>query len=803
MPAVQLEAIVVAGGPVVIDFTTTANGARLGQQEFELIPSDRSFRDLLRVMPHTYESTHGDGINVNGSTGIENMYFVDGINTTDPYLAATSTELPYNFVQEIQLLSGGYEAEFGRSLGGIVNVVTRSGGNEFHGSVFGYFNNHSLTAEERLGIGGRQSRGANVYDFGFALGGPVVRERLWFFAAYDPTFRNADIEIDRFGFFEEKGTDHLFAGKLTWSPQQNTRAVLSVLGDISRADRVHPGPFTNPDSLVNPGALLNRFEDGGVSTSLVVTRDIAGQWLVNASLGYQYRNLYDGPRAGDDSARATEVVPINLTQAIQVFSGGFGEWIDADNSRFSAKLSATRFLADHTLKAGLEWEATATDERNGNTSPGVIIINLIVPDDPAACQNNPFFFTCRHFAIFLEPVETDVSGRFPAAFIQDSWKATDRLTVNLGVRWDAQYWVGTDGQVAQRITDQWQPRTGFTYDLTGRGDHKLSGSFGRFYQQTALRLVSTRANGVDQNGFRFYDGDPRTGGQPVGEFVSCCSIEVERDGLRGSHFDEFSLGYESLFDDRYHIGVRGVYRTLRDAVQPGRCDQDPASPNACGPGGESGTGNPGRGILTYLDPVERVYRAVEFSLAIVGDRRYSLSANYVLSRNSGNYPGAHDQDQGNFFFPSNNRSYQFRSQMVNNNGPLPNDHSHAFKLWGSYQFARGFRGGGFFTVSSGVPISRLSLVQEIGLAPGFITPRGSEGRTPTIWDFDLRVSYTLQGSGARPRFTLDILNAGNTRGTLGVDNMFERFGGRDNPNWGRPRSHQDPRTVRLGVELLF
>jgi len=804
-----LDPIVITGRADAIDYSTPAFGARLATGEFEVLPTDRSFRDLLRFAPQTVESPHGDGTNIAGSTGIENMYFVDGVNTTDPYLAATSTLLPHDFVQEVQLLTGGYDAEFGRSLGGIINVVTRSGGNAWHGSVFGYFNNHSLTAEERVGVGGRASQGENVYDVGFTLGGPLVRDRLWFFGAYDPTFRNADVSVDRFGLFGESRTDHLFAGKLTWSPRSNTRAVLSVLGDVTRADRVHPGPFTVPDSLFNPGPLLNRYEDGGVTTSLVVTRDVGGRWLLEGAAGYQRRRLFDGPRAGDDSARVATQIFLPGNRAIEAFSGGYGEQLDAINSRFSARVSATRFLDRHTLKAGLEYEGTATVERSANTPPGVILDFEAFPVDPVLCRDSAttVFGACRYAVIYLDPVASNVGGRYPAAYVQDAWRATSRLTVNLGLRWDAQFWIGTDGSVAQRITNEWQPRAGFSYDLSGRGVRRLSGSVGRFYMQTPNRLIATVANGNDVNGFVWYDDNPLAGGQPVAasNAVFCCSIQPEVAGLRGAHYDEVTLGYDALVRSRWRFGVRGVYRTLREAIQPGRCDPfDPTSIVACGPGDAAGLGNPGSGFLGYLDPVKRNYSSLEFRFGIEGDPRYALTASYVLSRNRGNYPGAHDQDQGNFFFPSDNRSYWFAPQMANNTGLLPNDRTHVVKLRGAYVLGGGLTAGGWFTLQSGVPTSRLALLPlDVGLNPTFMTPRGSEGRTPTITRLDLRLGYETARWGPDARMTLDVFNVLNSRRALWVENVYSRRDGTVTGTWGTPRIYQAPRTARLGLDLMF
>ena len=799
--AIELAPIEVSGRPV-IDFASAQFGAHLERSEFELIPSGRSFRDLLRLAPFTTESPHGDGTNIVGATGIENMYFVDGVNTTDPYLAATSTQLPRDFVEVVEVREGGFEAEYGRSTGGIINVVTRSGGDQWHGTVFGNFNNQALTAEELIGVGGRRSSGANVYDFGADAGGPLVRNRLWFYGAYDPTFTRRDVGVARFGLFPDERVDHLFAGKLTWSPQADTRVVLSVLGDITRADRVRPGPFTNPDSLLGAGPLLNRYEDGGISTSLVLTRDFGGAWLLEASLGVQTRNLYDGPGAGDDSARVSQIVSVD-SQTIEVMSGGFGEWLDARSRRASGRMAVTRFAGRHAVKAGVELETTSSTERNGNAAPGVVIALLDTPDDPVACRAGPSDSTCRYLVIALTPQDAPIAGRFPAAFLQDTWRATDRLTLLAGLRWDGQYWVGTDGNVAQRITNQWQPRLGVTFDLRGDGKQRLSASAGRFYQQTALRLVDNVANTVTENDLVYWDGDPFAGGQPVAGsgFPLCCSIMDSN--IQGTHSDELSLGYDGLVSRRLRLGIRGVYRTLREAIQPGDCGSvDPMYPIQCPPGAARIAGNPGSGALRFLDPVRRVYRGFEVMAELVGDPRNALHVSYVLSRNSGNYPGAHDQDVGNFFFPSDNRAYWYPSQMPNNSGPLPNDHTHTLKAWGAHAFSDAFGVGAFLQLQTGAPRSRLGLVPGPGIATTFLTPRGSEGRLPTVWTLDLRGTYRFDAFGP-VRMTLDVLNVANRRTALAVQNLFQRELGGTSPNWGQPTAYQSPRTIRVGMKAEF
>src|SRR5207253_8619668 len=128
--AVEIPEVVVSAATPVIDPVSAASGATLDSSQFLSLPSDRSFRSLIAYVPQANPSFYnGDGVNIGGSTGLENAFFVDGMDVTVG--AGTSVDLPFNFVQAIQATTGGYEAEFGRALSAVVNVVTPSGGNRF------------------------------------------------------------------------------------------------------------------------------------------------------------------------------------------------------------------------------------------------------------------------------------------------------------------------------------------------------------------------------------------------------------------------------------------------------------------------------------------------------------------------------------------------------------------------------------------------------------------------------------------------------------------------------------------------
>jgi outer membrane receptor for ferrienterochelin and colicin len=132
-------------------------------------------------------------VSFSGATSVESSYVVEGINTTDTAFGGQSTNLPNEFIEETEVIAGGYSAEFGRSTGGVINVVTKQGGNKFRGSVFGYFTPGQLVSDAvpvlSAGTAIGQELNLNYQaDMGFELGGPIIKDKLWFHVGYNPSF---------------------------------------------------------------------------------------------------------------------------------------------------------------------------------------------------------------------------------------------------------------------------------------------------------------------------------------------------------------------------------------------------------------------------------------------------------------------------------------------------------------------------------------------------------------------------------------------------------------------------------------
>lgn len=274
--------IVTAKQTATVDQGSTTTGILLEKELLEKIPLGRTFESALMMAPGSVNSNIGDvGIGFGGATGVENNYLIDGMNTTNPGFGSSGTSLPPEFLEQLEIKVGGYMPEFGRATGAVINAVLKSGGNEFHGDIFYNYTGswlQSIAKETFQGALGRRDTLALVHDFGVALGGPIVKDKLWFFVGFDPQWSQRDVnrfiyklqqsgsgyrqvlkdnpnqtctqdQIDnelcdnarsRIGrqMYERAVRTLRFATKLTWAPSSTQRVSLSYFGDPSNASGV-------------------------------------------------------------------------------------------------------------------------------------------------------------------------------------------------------------------------------------------------------------------------------------------------------------------------------------------------------------------------------------------------------------------------------------------------------------------------------------------------------------------------------------------------------------------------------------
>jgi hypothetical protein len=782
---IPLEALVIVAPEMTIDPVHTTVGATLDATDYDALPVERDYKSIINILPFVNTSYHGDPVNSGGSTGLENMYFIDGVNVTSVLNASTGTSLPYNFVRSIDVKVGGYQAEFGRGLGAVVNAVTYSGTNDHEANVFAFLSHSALAgspmAEPDLRVDGFVS-----YDVGLRLSGPVLRDRLWYSAAYNPRIDRADKEIPGHGLYPDQRTAHVFAGKLTWQAAPWANVELSTFGDPTVHHSVEvPASIPTGATVLNPDPYLRRPETGGLTVSLRTTVDVGAGVQLVGSLAHS---------SGRQSSLAETTIGATESMFIDYVSNAFGGGLGfpmpgtVEEGRTAAALRGTASLGRHAVTVGIEYEDTrvSRDER----TPGQGVISQL---DPSV------------FVVDSQTIAGTNHNRVPTAYLQDSWRVADRFTVNAGVRWSAQSMTGASGGTAHRFPDEWQPRVGFVWQLGRAGAQRVYGSYGRFYQQEPLNFASTW---YVCSGFASttYSADPREPDAPVVDRFADSGCEEGAPpmahGSSAEHFDEFTLGYELMLGRVARLSVRGIRRDLRSSLQFGfDWSRDPLL---------IVLGTPGKGEFDFLPSPKRDYTALE--LGVDGtSSRFGYRASYVLSRTWGNYTGLFGSDIG-IAVPSLSNTFFQSHQATNSTGLLPNDRPHVLKLVGSYQTTFGLMAGAFFTWQSGTPLNEFGAAGLFGVnSPAFLVPRGSVGRTPSIWDLNLRFAYEMPWLAPRSRLVLDLLHVGNPQTPVRLDEMrfhiFDPDTGmptdEENAQYLQPVAFQPPMTARLGIEVSF
>src|SRR5436190_14453287 len=212
-------------GGAVVDTAQNTTGSNVSTEQFSNFPTQRTVQGLYTIAPTVTRSGLRDATgrdrdpSVAGSSGPENNYILDGVNTSDPAFGGSGANLPFEFVQEVEIKTGAYGAEYGKSTGGIFNVITKSGGNEFHGDVFGYGTTKGLVrAVKNFSFTGSSANGFSETDIGGDIGGPIIKDKVWFFGAFNPQRRtNFYLTQTFFAPVQNKVTIPLYAGKLTWA----------------------------------------------------------------------------------------------------------------------------------------------------------------------------------------------------------------------------------------------------------------------------------------------------------------------------------------------------------------------------------------------------------------------------------------------------------------------------------------------------------------------------------------------------------------------------------------------------------
>jgi outer membrane receptor for ferrienterochelin and colicin len=801
------ESIVVTAETPLIDNTSTTSGSNYTNDYIEQLPTARNAYSVLQMAPGVTGTDASGSMIVNGASGTESNYIIDGMNTTSINHGTAGKGLNFDFVEEIQVKTGGYEAEFGRSTGGVVNMITKSGSNEFHGSVFYYWQNppYAATMKSNETTGASGTTGEKDWDYGFSIGGPIIKDKLWFFIAYnrseleswsevaDPLvakYRDGQHQVAR------TTTRDYWSAKLTYNINENNTLVFSAFGD--------PRDVLNPDDgdhsdWSTQGALSTDViaEYGGTDFTIKYDSILNENIVLSAQYGRHNEKVSDSLANGGDIHTQNRIYDSShdLVPFTMAF-GGAGFYNDTERYRDQFRISGEFFLGNHDVKFGLDYEKNTYDMKKGYGGGHYDSWYGQRPNGKYRVRRRLFSYRSsdgelvdtyfgtgnyKYLGTDMLAVKTDTINT--AFFLQDKWNVTDTVMISAGVRWETQEINGNKSleggskYTAVKIDDNIAPRFGFTWDVFGDGTSKLYGSWGKFYMSIPLE-INVRAYSTEAFFYDYYeipgdvigdrDGDGmitavdynaaiNSGNEPdwFGNNSPYFLLSYGRPGdavtsknLKGSSTDQFIFGFDKLVNDLWTVGVKFTYNSINDIVEDISYDY----------GNHYIFANPGRDII-YDDPdtgeeihiaaadtgfrkPKRNYRAYELTVRRKFSDSWNMNFSLVRSDTWGEYTGGIIPGTGQVD-PALTSAYDLPTTTINS-GMHPNHRPYQIKLNGTYAFDNGFTVGYYYRYYSGTPIAtRLNVSNSDTIYGEFnLMPRGAYGQRDAVQTIDLNISYS-------------------------------------------------------------
>lgn len=533
------EAIVVKGAAPLIDVKSTARGMTLTKEVFQTLPKGRNFDSLITAIPGVSNEPLVAGTSVDGASGLENMYYIDGTDVTNIVSGARGQGAAFDFVDEVQVKTSGYQAEFGGSLGGVINVVTRSGGNEFHGEVLGFYSGAPLRSSYRdiLMLKPDDTSEAiyqpykvyygvdndHRFEGGLNLGGYVIKDKLWFFGTFLPVYYTNERDVTYYGTTTAKTwkthTENWnWQAKLTSQPFKNLRLSASINNQYSKYKGDLDYAYGNSAPAVSYDEYGYSYPNLSVSGTADVT--LGNNALLSIRGGYWTSNtknplvlptgIYYRFRTEQSYISTTNIGLLDVPPEYQHPAGwrNMANYPTANvmnkNEKYGVNADLTYFLnlgGEHQWKLGGQWVRQGEDVDQGAVYP---IVQIGWGRDCILYGTNYGSGKYGYYGVRgggaagpYGSVYTAYSNRY-SFYVQDSWTIANRLTLNLGLRAEHEYIPSYSDNpdfkdlkpIDFPFSSKMAPRLGFVWDVKGDSSLKVFGSMGWFYDVMKLYMAS-------------------------------------------------------------------------------------------------------------------------------------------------------------------------------------------------------------------------------------------------------------------------------------------------------------------------
>ena len=495
------ESVTVVGQSPLIDVKSTVKGQVMTKDIFMTLPRGRTFDSLISTIPGVQNEPITAGISVDGASGAENMWYADGADITDFHLGIKGQNAVLELLDEVKVTASGYNAEYGGSMGGVVNVITRSGGNEFHGDIMGYYENNTrlmqghartflrqnpfddydfqyVNYDDLYFSGGKDRDSYNRYEGVFSVGGYIIKDKLWFFGSFNPVYsqtsalRDFNLRDGPFSTFKNKNTDWNASIRLSAAPVKGLRLAASFINNFTKYRGEIPDIIGSGDSLVPYQRLGYDYPNSTIA--LTADYSVGNNLLISYRGGYHMQNTDNQQVPPSDTTNYTFIYsnsrystdPFYVTNPSLIHVSGWNTddaYYLETKKRLQDKIQNNidvsyyaNWMGEHALKAGIGYTYLHENVYDGQTHPRVWLywgrtytglgfpVGVGAPQYlPDGVTPNPYYGAYGYY--YVRGITSTYGGIWNihsnnmSFFVQDSWTIKNKLTLNFGVRGEGQY----------------------------------------------------------------------------------------------------------------------------------------------------------------------------------------------------------------------------------------------------------------------------------------------------------------------------------------------------------------------------
>jgi len=774
------EAVTVTAELPLVETTRSSLGTTITTNEIEELPiAGRNFATLAQLTPGV-TSTAGSGISSAGQLTRNSTFLIDGLSNDDDSVAGQRGGFSVDAIKEFIVVSNSFSAEYGQSSGAIVSVVTRSGTNTMNGRGFYYHRDDSwdaATAASKLVTPAPPKSKLEQKIVGGFFGGPIRRNTAFYFASVEYTNRVTESLITAPTATTFLPNDPIVFEQPVTNPQFLGKVDLNLAATNTMALRYRRDSDVQTAIGIGGTATRQRGQDRDRTDQDLAVHD---NWIVGSrgvnELRVQFARRYFNwdvsnycpncptiDRPGLGLGKASNMPQGRTEDRIQV--ANTFNWLVPDK------------LGNHAIKVGMDASFIDLFSEFHNNLDGTFTFTTSVPFDPAVASTYPTQYTKNTG----DPI-VNLNNNIYAAFVQDQWRPADKLTINLGVRWDYEDVVGIDHD-----KNNFAPRLGVVWDLNGTGRTVLRANAGIYYDQIFLNIPLNAENAkkfvqtlISNPGFPDPNGpNPNRTGGPITPIPSSTQFAP---GNRTPYTEQLTAGVQRQFGSTFSISadlVRarglGLLRSS-DANYPNLDDPSRARPN------------PSFQRITIVETKGNSwYTGLQVGIEKRLSQRHTYTVAYTLSETERNTEDFN-------FFPMDNRFYD------RERGPASNDARHRVSGAFSVQLPWQIQAGTLIAARSKLPYNITTGADDNRDTQTNDRPADvgrNSGRGASLFQADLRLTKSLRMRGVGVELIGEAFNVTNQK------NWTNFTGNQRAATFGKPSGGEITRQVQLGVRVDF